>query len=63
MEQVKKSRSVKPQVKDVDEVSKKVDPEVEAHKRLTDELLDEIDALLEENAMEFVKNYIQKPGE
>lgn len=29
----------------------------------TDELLDEIDAVLEENAEEFVRNYIQKGGE
>lgn len=29
----------------------------------TDELLDEIDALLEENAEEFVRNYVQKGGE
>lgn len=28
-----------------------------------DELLDEIDAVLEENAEEFVRNYIQKGGE
>ncbi|MGA9162487.1 MAG: ubiquitin-like protein Pup [Actinomycetota bacterium] len=28
-----------------------------------DEILDEIDSLLEENAEEFVQNYIQKGGE
>ncbi len=28
-----------------------------------DELLDEIDTVLEENAEEFVKNYVQKGGE
>ena len=28
-----------------------------------DELLDEIDSVLEENAEEFVRNYIQKGGE
>lgn len=28
-----------------------------------DELLDEIDSVLEENAEDFVKNYIQKGGE
>jgi ubiquitin-like protein Pup len=32
-----------------------------AHK--IDELLDEIDTVLEENAEEFVKNYVQKGGE
>lgn len=29
----------------------------------TDELLDEIDGLLEDNAAEFVRNYIQKGGQ
>lgn len=28
-----------------------------------DDLLDEIDAVLEENSEEFVKNYVQKGGE
>ncbi|HWB72308.1 MAG TPA: ubiquitin-like protein Pup [Egibacteraceae bacterium] len=28
-----------------------------------DDLLDDIDAVLEENAEEFVKNYVQKGGE
>ena len=28
-----------------------------------DELLDEIDSVLEENAEEFVKNYVQKGGQ
>jgi ubiquitin-like protein Pup len=31
--------------------------------RKLDDLLDEIDQVLEENAEEFVKNYIQKGGE
>ena len=38
----------------------------EAGKRLTeemDDLVDEIDKVLEENAAEFVKNYVQKGGE
>ena len=30
---------------------------------ITDELLDEIDSVLEENAEEMVKNYVQKGGE
>lgn len=29
----------------------------------TDALLDEIDAMLEENAEEFVRNYVQKGGQ
>lgn len=31
--------------------------------RQIDDLLDEIDSVLEENAEEFVKNYVQKGGE
>jgi len=34
-----------------------------ALKKDMDELLDEIDDVLEENAEEFVKNYVQKGGE
>jgi ubiquitin-like protein Pup len=37
--------------------------EVQKIKEETDELLDAIDALLEENAEEFVQNYIQKGGQ
>jgi prokaryotic ubiquitin-like protein Pup len=43
------------------------DPKVvETGQRLTeemDDLVDEIDKVLEENAAEFVKNYVQKGGE
>lgn len=38
-------------------------PEVEATLEHSDELLDEIDAVLEENAQEFVRDYVQKGGE
>ena len=38
-------------------------PRSEADDQKLDELLDEIDQVLEENAEEFVKNYIQKGGE
>ena len=38
-------------------------PRSEAEDQKLDELLDEIDQVLEENAEEFVKNYIQKGGE
>lgn len=31
--------------------------------KLEDEFLDEIDSILEENAEEFVKNYVQKGGQ
>jgi prokaryotic ubiquitin-like protein Pup len=44
-----------------------VDPEVaERHEKLTedvDDLLDEIDSVLEENAEEFVRGYVQKGGQ
>lgn len=36
---------------------------VEELKEDIDDLLDEIDSVLEENAEEFVRNYIQKGGE
>lgn len=48
---------------------KKEEPQVEPTKQdaailnETDELMDEIDALLEENAEEFVRGYVQKGGE
>ena len=35
----------------------------EADLNEVDDLLDEIDSVLEENAEEFVKNYVQKGGE
>ena len=44
-----------------------VNPDVqERHEEITedvDDLLDEIDSVLEENAEEFVKGYVQKGGE
>jgi prokaryotic ubiquitin-like protein Pup len=40
-----------------------VDEEAASLKAETDDLLDEIDALLEENAEEFVRGYVQKGGE
>lgn len=50
-----------------DETSATPNPEiVEKGKEIKediDKLLDEIDAVLEENAEEFVKNYVQKGGE
>jgi ubiquitin-like protein Pup len=50
--------------------TKEVDEEVESTEKVdavdtseVDDLLDEIDDVLEENAEEFVKNYVQKGGE
>ncbi|GAA3511676.1 ubiquitin-like protein Pup [Actinocatenispora rupis] len=54
------------QDEDVDDAPA-VDPEAaERQEKLTedvDDLLDEIDGVLEENAEEFVKGYVQKGGE
>lgn len=38
-------------------------PSVSADTAEVDDLLDEIDTVLEENAEEFVRNYVQKGGE
>ncbi len=50
-----------------DEAEASVDSEVaERHKEMTedvDSLLDEIDDVLEENAEEFVRSYVQKGGQ
>jgi ubiquitin-like protein Pup len=53
---------------EVDEApAPEVDPELaERHEKLTedvDDLLDEIDSVLEENAEEFVRGYVQKGGQ
>lgn len=37
--------------------------QAQAHVSSTDDLLDEIDGLLESNAEEFVRSYVQKGGE
>ncbi len=43
--------------------SKKIAKKGEDLKEEMDTLVDEIDAVLEENAEEFVKNYVQRGGE
>lgn len=40
-----------------------VDADARESVEFTDELLDEIDSVLEENAEEMVKNYVQKGGQ
>lgn len=47
---------------DVEEVDETLDV-AESEVADIDELLDEIDSVLEENAEEFVKNYVQKGGQ
>jgi ubiquitin-like protein Pup len=52
---------------ETDEVEGAVDSDVaERHKEMTedvDSILDEIDGVLEENAEEFVRQYVQKGGQ
>jgi len=47
--------------KEVEEIDE--NPQVEPSDVSIDEILDEIDSVLEENAEEFVNSYIQKGGE
>ena len=51
----------RPETRD-EEVDETVDV-VESDATDIDDLLDEIDTVLEENAEEFVKNYVQKGGQ
>ncbi|MGI8517352.1 MAG: ubiquitin-like protein Pup [Acidimicrobiia bacterium] len=53
-------RSKEPERKQVDEEGT---ADARPADQKLDELLDEIDQVLEENAEEFVRNYIQKGGE
>jgi prokaryotic ubiquitin-like protein Pup len=52
---------------DVEQATPEVNPEVaKRHAEISedvDDLLDEIDSVLEENAEEFVRGYVQKGGE
>jgi prokaryotic ubiquitin-like protein Pup len=47
----------------VEEVEPKVPEGAQELKDEMDEILDEIDGLLEENAQDFVRNFVQKGGE
>jgi ubiquitin-like protein Pup len=60
-ERIQKQRSERPREEneDVTVVTKKG----EQLKAELDDLLDEIDGVLEENAEEFVRNYVQKGGQ
>ena len=64
-ERVHKTKTVSKQISEETTAStKKVDEaEVAKIKAETDELLDAIDAVLEENAQEFIQNYVQKGGQ
>ncbi|GLX05073.1 ubiquitin-like protein Pup [Microbispora sp. NBRC 16548] len=52
---------------EVEETEAQASPDVqERHEKLTDDvdaILDEIDEVLEENAEEFVRSYVQKGGQ
>jgi ubiquitin-like protein Pup len=48
---------------EIDDVAPASTAQGEALKEDIDELLDEIDSVLETNAEEFVRNYVQKGGE
>jgi prokaryotic ubiquitin-like protein Pup len=52
---------------DIEDAAPEANPEVaERHEKISedvDDLLDEIDSVLEENAEEFVRGYVQKGGE
>jgi len=61
-EQIKKSAPARSDETEVEEVpaSNKKGEELKAE---LDDLLDEIDEVLEDNAEEFVRNYVQKGGQ
>lgn len=63
MAQEQKAR-VKAQDTEVDEAAESsTSTQAQSGSAATDDLLDEIDGVLEENAEEFVKSYVQKGGE
>jgi ubiquitin-like protein Pup len=61
-ERIQKQKPAPQEQKEEVHVEPVVD-EKQALKEEWDELLDEIDSVLEENAEEFVKSYIQKGGQ
>lgn len=61
-ERVQKQKAAPSKTEEVVEAPTKTDSK-EDLKAEFDELLDEIDGLLEENAEEFVKGFVQKGGE
>lgn len=61
-ERVRKQKAAPEKQEKVVEEAKETDNKEELKAEL-DELLDEIDGLLEENAEEFVRSYVQKGGQ
>lgn len=62
-ERVSKSKSEAKRVEELEAEEVKANAEAETLKAETDDLLDEIDSMLETNAEEFVRSYVQKGGE
>lgn len=60
---VSKSKSEAKRVAELEKVEAAKNAEADKVKAETDDLLDEIDGLLEENAEEFVRSYVQKGGQ
>ncbi|MFM7829797.1 MAG: ubiquitin-like protein Pup [Actinomycetota bacterium] len=62
-ERAQKKKTNPERVKDEAQVETKVEPKGEKLIAELDDLLDEIDEVLESNAEDFVKSYVQKGGE
>ena len=60
---VSKSKSETKRVEELEKAEAKANADAEALKAETDDLLDEIDSMLETNAEEFVRSYVQKGGQ
>jgi ubiquitin-like protein Pup len=61
--ELKRKPAAAPREEKVDEEAPPASGQGEKLKAELDDLLDEIDEVLEENAEEFVRNYVQKGGE
>ena len=62
-ERARKQKSTSDRTSAEEEVETKVAPKGEKLKAELDDLLDEIDEVLESNAEDFVKSYVQKGGQ
>ena len=62
-EQQRKQRTAPPRTEEVVEEAPATTERGDKLKAELDDLLDEIDEVLEENAEEFVKSYVQKGGQ
>jgi prokaryotic ubiquitin-like protein Pup len=62
-ERTQKQKPAPEKTTEVDEVAPAAGKQGEKIKADLDDLLDEIDSVLEDNAEEFVKSYVQKGGQ